>query len=118
MQRVATPLLFTSLHALEVRNGIYSRQYRGDISAADSAQVLTALDADLAAGVWTTTTMLWAETLQTAHHLSRVHTSTIGSRSLDILHVAAALTLGAKTFLTFDTRQRAVAQAEGLRVKP
>jgi len=37
---------------------------------------------------------------------------------MDILHVAAARTLGATELLTFDTRQRAVAQAEGLRVKP
>jgi len=32
--------------------------------------------------------------------------------------VATALHLGASEFLTFDERQRKLAQAEGLRVKP
>jgi len=35
-----------------------------------------------------------------------------------VLHVAAALALGAKVFYTFDTRQKALATAAGLKVKP
>jgi predicted nucleic acid-binding protein len=42
----------------------------------------------------------------------------IGCRTLDLLHVAVALSLGVKTFVTFDERQRAVAKLEGLTVKP
>ncbi|MGA2436750.1 MAG: PIN domain-containing protein [Bryobacteraceae bacterium] len=40
------------------------------------------------------------------------------SFTLDLLHVAVALSLGVKTFVTFDERQRAVAKLEGLTVKP
>jgi len=43
-----------------------------------------------------------------------VHTG--GHRSFDILHVAAALTIDAKQFLTFDENQRRLAEAEGLSV--
>ena len=39
-----------------------------------------------------------------------------GHRSLDTLHVATALALGAKGLLTFDARQTALAKAAGLRV--
>jgi len=34
------------------------------------------------------------------------------------MHVAAALLLKAEMFLSFDERQRKVAKAEGLKVKP
>ena len=37
-------------------------------------------------------------------------------RSFDILHVAAAIHLGAKEFLTFDANQRKLAEAEGFKV--
>jgi predicted nucleic acid-binding protein len=40
------------------------------------------------------------------------------SRSLDLMHVAAAILLGAETFLSFDGRQKQVAEAEGLLVRP
>jgi predicted nucleic acid-binding protein len=41
-----------------------------------------------------------------------------GHRSLDVLHVATALHLGAREFLTFDANQRKLALAENLKVKP
>ncbi len=43
-------------------------------------------------------------------------TARLGTRTLDILHVAAALTLRADAFHTFDERQRKLAKAAGLRV--
>jgi len=39
-----------------------------------------------------------------------------GDRSFDIMHVAAALVIGAKQCLTFDQNQRRLAEAEGLSV--
>ena len=39
-----------------------------------------------------------------------------GGRTLDILHVACALVLGASQFLTFDAKQRLVARESGLEV--
>lgn len=47
--------------------------------------------------------------------LSALHTEELGVRSVDILHVAAALVLGLEVFLTFDTRQRALARLAGLK---
>lgn len=54
--------------------------------------------------------------LTEAERLSALHSETLGTRSLDILHVAAALVLGLPEFLTFDQRQLALARAAGMRV--
>ena len=47
---------------------------------------------------------------------SSLHTTKGGHRTLDVLHVATAVTLGAKRFLTFDARQRHLARRVGLQV--
>jgi predicted nucleic acid-binding protein len=53
-----------------------------------------------------------------ATRLSQHHTIQRTYGALDILHVATALELGATTFLSFDQRQRELAEAEGLMVQP
>jgi predicted nucleic acid-binding protein len=45
-----------------------------------------------------------------------MHTPSLGCRTLDVLHVASALELAKTGFLTFDTRQRKLARAAGLRL--
>jgi hypothetical protein len=50
-----------------------------------------------------------------AFQLTR-RTPTLGCRSLDVLHVAAARLLDAKVFLTADRRQASLAEGEGLAV--
>jgi predicted nucleic acid-binding protein len=50
--------------------------------------------------------------------LSRRHGARLGARTLDVVHVAAALVLKPDVFLTFDSRQSKLAKAEGLRVLP
>jgi predicted nucleic acid-binding protein len=52
-----------------------------------------------------------------AARLSEQHSATVGSRSFDILHVAVAKCLRAKTFVSFDRRQRTLAAAVGLTVE-
>ena len=52
-----------------------------------------------------------------AERLSTSYSERLGTRSLDILHVAAALVLGVKEFHTFDTRQAKLAKTAGLKVK-
>jgi len=50
--------------------------------------------------------------------LSEQHSSTLGTRLLDVLHVAIALLLKAEFFCSFDERQRQLARSVGLRVLP
>jgi predicted nucleic acid-binding protein len=49
-----------------------------------------------------------------AKQIARRRTPRLGTRSLDVLHVASALALQADTFYTFDRTQRKLANAEGL----
>jgi len=64
------------------------------------------------------TALPWLEVMTEAGRLGRAHTMTLGWRGMDLLNVAAAVAIKARVFLTFDTRQQALAQAAGLRVRP
>jgi predicted nucleic acid-binding protein len=48
--------------------------------------------------------------------LSATHSRTLGTRTLDLLHVAAALSLQATEFVTGDDRQARAAAKERLKV--
>ncbi len=80
----------------------------------EGQQMLNDLQIDLNAGLLTTIPVDWPAVHQRAEALSSAHTLAAGHRLADILHVAAALQLGAAEFLTFDTNQRKLAEAEGL----
>ncbi len=79
-------------------------------------KALRALAGNLEVGALVLTSVDWADVHDRAERLSANHTSTEGHRALDVLHVATALHLDAKEFLTFDGRQKKLAQAEGLKV--
>jgi predicted nucleic acid-binding protein len=108
----------TWLHQLEFRNALRLRVFRGEITAAQRDASLNALLADVAAGVLTAAAPPLNDILTEAERLSALHTETLGTRSLDILHVSSAVVLGLARFLTFDERQIKLAKAAGLKVPP
>jgi hypothetical protein len=56
----------------------------------------------------------WPVALAKAIELADHHTSGVGCRSLDLLHVSAAMTSGSDRFVTADRRQGTVARRAGL----
>ena len=84
----------------------------------EGAVMLADLQSDLASGLVQVVPVDWAKVISRAEQLSAQHTGTGGHRGFDILHVATALELAAKVFLTFDARQSTLAKAVGLKVKP
>ena len=116
MRRQALPLPLTWLHQVEFRNALRLRVFRGEITQSQRDASLNALLTDTAGGVLTGAAPRLADILTEAERLSALHTETLGTRSLDILHVSSALVLGLAAFLTFDHRQIALAKAAGLRV--
>jgi len=58
------------------------------------------LEADIKNGVLVTSPVAWAEVYDQAEALSASPSATIGARAMDVLHVAAAATLGIQEFLT------------------
>lgn len=116
LKRRRHPLPFTGLHRLEFRNALRLRVFRQEITPTQRELSIQAMLSDLAAGIFTHAAAAWPEVLLEAERLSAGHSETIGTRSLDILHVASALVLGAEQFVTFDIRQGTLARAAGLRV--
>lgn len=117
MRKQAAALAFTWIHQLEFRNALRLRVFRREITPAQRDASLNLLLADLAEGTLAHRQPPLPEVMIEAERLSATHAERIGTRSLDILHVAAALVCGSSTFLTFDLRQGKLAKAAGLKVR-
>lgn len=96
-----------------MRNSIRQRIYREHRS--DAERIFDEIDADLREGFLARTPINRTEVSRLADGLSEKQP---GQRTLDLLHVASAVTLKAEVFLSFDGRQAALAKTAGLRVKP
>ena len=116
MKRQRLPLPVTWLHQQECRNALRLRVFRREITPTQREASLNALLADLAAGLLVRAAPPLTDLVTEAERLSALHSEALGTRSLDILHVAGALVLGLPEFLTFDLRQGALAKAAGLKV--
>ena len=106
------------LAMLELRNAFNRSVQRQRITTAQRDALWQDVEADIASGFLVPTPVASDELHKKARQLSDRHTPTLGTRSLDLLHVAAALVLEAKEFFSFDDRQRKAAASEGLKVKP
>lgn len=107
-------LAFTALHDLEVRNALRALHGRKSLTLAQRQGFEALLNEDLIVGRLTAITLDLAAVFSRAAQLSSAHTSRLLCRSLDILHVAAALELGATQLVSGDERQLALASATGL----
>lgn len=116
------PLFVSSLLILEFRQsvrfqaGLYKRGRTQGFPQAEGAQMLTDLKTDLDSGTLKMMPVEWTTVHGMAERLSEKHTVPGGHRLVDILHVATALHLESREFLTFDANQKKLAQAEGLKV--
>jgi predicted nucleic acid-binding protein len=111
-----TGLAFTSLQRFELINAIRLSVYRGKVTALDAANAISEMERDVDAGNLFEAGLIWPEVLEAAEEIGSTHTATLGVRSLDLLHIAAAVSFDAKVFLTFDRRQQTAARAAGLQV--
>ncbi len=114
--RLGGALPVTHHERAEITNAIALAEFRGDIPPAKSAEAWAALDQDFADGHLVQLPVAWRSAFTRAIRLSREHSPRIGARAADVLHVACALELGLRHFLTFDQRQRDLAAAAGLKL--
>jgi predicted nucleic acid-binding protein len=117
LKRHSTSLALTPWQRCELNNAVRLSVWRGNCSAAIAIAALAKIDADLVAGNFSETPLVWSDVLKIADELGERHTSALGVRTLDLLHVSAAISLKAKAFLTYDSRQLALARASGLRTQ-
>ena len=124
-RRIGRPfLIYTPFHALEVTNALRLRTFAvADAVSAikrqarkDQEEAERRLRACVAKGLFLSTPMPWDAAAERAAELSATFSQRLGARSFDLLHVAAALELRFKEFITADSRQAAVAKAAGLKV--
>ena len=90
--------------------------FLGHLDETGTNEVLAELDEDFTPGRLLQADVLWRAALSRAADLSRKYTPKLGTRCLDVLHVACALELRRPLFLTFDERQQRLASAAGLKL--
>jgi len=106
-------VLITPFHRAELANAIFQQAFRARLSLDEARHAYASFEADCESGTWLLTELPDA-IFSTSIRLARLHGPTLGVRTLDTLHVAAALKLKATRFWTFDDRQAKLAEAEGL----
>jgi predicted nucleic acid-binding protein len=116
--RLKQPIIFTLLCELELHNGV--RRCLGDklIDQREHDAIFRQIPHDEAEGILIRRLIQDMELYTRARDLSKKFTPELFSRSLDILHVASAQIVGASTFISFDTKQRRLAQKTRLNVLP
>lgn len=118
VKRAESALPFTPFQRHEVRNAARLQVFRKDMTERQRDAVLRDLDADVQDGFLVDTGLAWPAVFTEAEVISAAHTERLGIRGMDVLHVAVACAIGAQEFLTFDARQKTLAAAVGMTVKP
>ena len=109
--------LLTPLGESEFVNAVRSLVFRNYWLRSEASAVIDKFLQQLGTGVFRAVPFA-SEMWEKAPELSRLYTATIGTRTLDVLHVAAALLLKPDVFFTFDKRQAKLARALRLKVAP
>lgn len=112
------PLPLTHFHEIEIRTALRLKRGRGEITESEMKSALRDFQADITAGRLEKPNYDLVAVFHKAEELSAKYAADTFARSLDILHVAAALTLGARVFVSFDERQRNIAARTKLKVLP
>lgn len=115
---VSPPILLTDWHRVEIANAFQRAVKNGRITDAQAAQLWHDFNADITAGRFEIAVIDHAAVLARTLALTQKHTATLGTRSLDLIHIASALEFAASDFLSLDHRQRQAASAEGMNVIP
>jgi predicted nucleic acid-binding protein len=117
IQQAKLPILLTTFGELELTNAISLRLFRRELTPSKAQAARALVHKDLADGVLLTKPLTMSN-FEKAMRMARRRTPQLGTRTLDILHVASALELRAEKFYTFDHNQARLAKAEGMNVIP
>jgi hypothetical protein len=117
MKQARGEVMITPFGEVELLNAIQLRVFRGELTPAQARSAARAFEDDLSSGVFGLHPITVA-TFESAKRLAARHTHSLGVRTLDLLHVSAALVLEAEALYTFDLNQRKLARAAGLPLRP
>lgn len=114
--RNKSALVYSSFHELELKNAFLLKIFRKEMFLRQYKKISHNLDSDLQNGVLIRPVIAWPAVLAKAVTTSEKHTKSIGGRSLDIIHVAIALSLNCTHFLSYDERQNKIAKKMRLKI--
>ena len=109
-------VVINDLHEIEMRNALRLKRFREEIDDKQLAASMAMISSDLAAHRLIRTGIDWQLVFAEAERLSATATTGTGVRTIDLLHVAAALNQGASGLVSLDHRQRAAARLASLGV--
>lgn len=107
-------VLVSALTELEVFNAMRLRVFRRELSESQIEAALSAFENDLREGVLQLRP-LPERVFERVAHLSRDLTPQQGTRAAELLHLAAAIELGANSLCSFDQQQLHLARQLGLK---
>ncbi len=107
------PLPVWEIQEMEFTNGLWLKVFRKEISKAQAETQIKLFLHRKKSGNYFFPEIRRASLMETFDRLSR-KTAKNGCRTMDILHVACALEVGAEIFVSFDDRQRRLAAGEEL----
>jgi len=110
-----TPLILSSFCEFEVVNAFSLSVFRKEITERDAIGARQKFHLNIEAGAYLVRT-LPESAFTRAKSLAEKITPSVGVRAADLLHIAAAIELGAKSLYTLDQRQHKAAHAAGLKV--
>jgi uncharacterized protein len=109
---------YTLLAELELMNGVRRNLAAKLITQFEYEIICRQILTDESDGILVRCALNQVEHYARARELSKKFTPEIAARSLNILHVAAALQLKATEFASFDEKQRLLAEKTGLKAVP
>jgi len=118
MTKQTKSIHLSPLGRLEFRNALHLAVFRGELTSDDAALMMRLFLGDVANGIFSIVPVPANALFAKTEELAARHSARLGTRSLDLMHVATALLLKAETFFSFDDRQRKAAKAEGLKILP
>ena len=111
------PLAVWELHEMELVNALRLKVFWKEIGETDADTQIAHFNRRQSSGLYFMPEIGRSDLLDRYLQLS-THTPALGCRTLDILHVAAAVLLNTRLFMTFDQRQARLAALAGLTVHP
>ena len=115
MQNSSGERFITVLGELEVRNAFELRVFRKELSVQQVRTSLRDFENDVGNGILLLRP-LSEQMFERARELSRQTSARLGTRTADLLHVAAAMELDADYLYSFDQQQRKLARTQGLKL--
>ena len=114
--KLSFPIVLTPLLEVEIVNAFNLRIFRKELREKEIKASLELFGKDVRSGVFELKSVS-NEIFRQGSLISSRRTAKFGTRTLDLLHVASAVFLRTDEFCTFDRKQAALAQAEGLAVR-